>query len=1186
MPDPETIGPFKVLSRLGQGGMGTVYRVQQNSDILALKVLSRQSGEVSHRFKREFRAASRLDHNNIVRVFELIESPRLAFSMEYVDGTDLLSFIHGGDGRDAIGDREGFRKVFFAVGQILRALDYIHAEGIVHRDLKPDNILIDRKGTVKIADFGLAKLEESQSFVTTAGTVMGTVGYLAPEQITGQRVDARTDFYALGTMIYQLMTGSMPFPGKDPVAVMQKKVLGLEPRRPCTANEALPEGWEHLILKLLAHDPANRYPGIAEIFADLRLLWSESGVKDRAVAFDANDLLTRNRGGLTAPRFIGRSAELARLSGLLDTVGSGEGGVAFVAGEAGIGKSRLLDELRVRARTRGLRVFTAKAPMTPLPYGHFLSALERVADWFAGMRGQDAPTDVSADWAALRLLVPRFNKVPALRALPAASPLPPREARDRDKRILVSLFREVVGRQPTVLFFEDLHLADEASLEILAQLTDQLIDGVEGALPFAVVATYRPAEIETSAAARRYVRSERPALRMDLERLEGAAIGELVATMAAGVDVREEVISRLLRKTGGNPLLIEQTVRALHDNGILVRQSGQWRLVADGLRKGVVRADEDSAVEVELEARVTERFERLTRRTRDVLELGVVAGRSFRADVLAATGLLDEAQVFDGIDEAMRAGLVVEPKRVDQAYTFAHHRFADVVLSMLDPGRVRRIHEAVGHALERIPGEPIEELARHFDLGGNVEKAVSYLPRAARADAERYDNVAALAAYRRAIATFRKLPKSEQPTGIAVAMRYEAALVAELVGQMDDALAFAREAHELARASGREKDAARSKNLEGHLLLLRTRYKDARASAEAALTTARQRGFVDEEARALDVLGRVARRQERFREAENHFRAALILYERRGDRLASAECFVNLSILARKRSQLTEATELLQRSLALSEELNNRRGLAHARAQLGAVAQACCLYEEARNHYELAIEIDREIGNRRGMVLDLSGLGSLCLTIGDLDGARERLEEALIIFREIEDPQNEGRTLLNLGHVAFRSGDLDRAAELYRAAHARFETFDDQGGGSEALSSLAAIHERRGDVASATKLARQAIVLAHKVGLFEKEAWAQMTFARARGDGDAAARAVQLAEESGDRNLLFQALYCQGGVLERGGRVEDGRVALERARATIEAIAAGLGPGARAFLAKPAVRDVYTALGAPPPSLA
>ncbi len=256
--DAKELGGFRILSRLGQGGMGAVFKALQVSldRVVAIKVLDKRFAaepEFLARFRREARAAARLDHPNVVQVLDVGEEHGVHFiAMELIDGESALDRIKRlGPLREA--DALGI------VVKVLAALDYAHKKGIVHRDVKPDNILLSHEGSVKLADLGLAKdlTTPRDGELTTTGAVMGTPNYISPEQALGRTADIRSDLYSLGVSLFHLVTGRPPFEGSSPVLVMTAHIQEPAPD-PRELQPELSETCAGLIRWLLQKDAAQR----------------------------------------------------------------------------------------------------------------------------------------------------------------------------------------------------------------------------------------------------------------------------------------------------------------------------------------------------------------------------------------------------------------------------------------------------------------------------------------------------------------------------------------------------------------------------------------------------------------------------------------------------------------------------------------------------------------------------------------------------------------------------------------------------------------------------------------------------------------------------------------------------------------------------------------------------------------
>jgi len=736
---------YRLDEEIGRGGMGIVYRawdVELERQV-AVKVMAAdlEAGDAHARLFREARAAAALSHPHVVAVYDVGEHEAMPyFIMELVDGRSLSEAAP-----------TSLPDIVEVAHQICDALTHAHDHGLVHRDLKPGNILLESrsgKASVKIVDLGLAVRDRGVR-ITRQGGISGTAAYMAPEQALGRDVDGRADLYALGVMLYELVTGRLPFDGDNALAVMSQH-LHAPVVPPRTYREGLPENIETAILRLLAKDPDDRYATAAETAAALTLSPEAGQTEPTGVSAAL--------GGLVRGRLVGRDTELDTLRRSWNQVASGRGGMVLVSGEPGSGKTRLARELMDYARITGGIVLSGGCYEleAATPYLPFVEALR---SWVHDSSDDQLRAAVGDSGAELARLAPELAS--RIGPFPKGPELSAAEER---LRLYDAVARFLVDRAATgglVLFVDDLQWADQASLSLLHYLV-RLI-GKERIL---ILGCYRETELDRAhplAESLDQWNRERAAVRVHLRRLEAKATSAMLAVLLGDECLSEEFCATIHRETEGNPFFIEEVVKTLVDEGQIVCEQGEWRRRESGgalaLPQGVKVA-------------IGRRLDHLSEPTTEILRTAAILGKTFEFSELTAALDKSEDELLDALDEAMAAQLV--ETRSGDTVAFTHDKIREVLYHELNPIRRRRLHTRVAEGLESLRESggrvAVEDLAHHSMEGGALDKGFDYAMEAAADAAKLFAYADSLRLYERARECAEALDRSDELPAIDAAM--------------------------------------------------------------------------------------------------------------------------------------------------------------------------------------------------------------------------------------------------------------------------------------------------------------------------------------------------------------------------------------------------------------------------------
>ena len=599
-----------------------------------------------------------------------------------------------------------------------------------HGDIKPGNVMLEDARPVVI-DFGLARVRHDDPD-GRAESASGTLPYMSPEQVGVIRrpVDERSDLYSLGALLYELLTGRPPLGGTTVVKFLHSLAAEVPPA-PSLSVSAIPSSLDRIVLRLLEKEPEHRYRTARGLLRDLRRIIS--GEVD--FPLDAMELEARPD---FPGAYVGREKELGILGDKLDAAMAGNGGMVLVTGEAGIGKSRLVEKLRESALVKG-RVFVegrATNRQNKPPHGPFRDAL---ADYMRHYRRcpearrKEISRMVRDECGDLGRIVVDFepSTFDVLGTCPPVAPL--EQERDIQRfyvvmeRVLRALARAESG---LVMFLDDLHWADAGTLGLLAEIAPNV-----GRAPLLVVCAYRDDEMSgsrTLAAMKSAEESGRAVSEMKLEPLPREEAGPYLAGLFHDEAMNAALTAEFIRERGaGNPLFMQEIVKGLIADGTITAAGGAWHTDTDRLRVA-------EAPRTVVEA-LMKRIETMRAEERTLLSRAAAIGKSFDSAVLSAIEGADAderstAVRVAAIDAAVARGLIISSPLSPGIFTFAHDRVRDAFYGLIPPLERKELHARIGRALEALHADGLDEvlfdLAFHFIEAGDTEKILEYAYRA------------------------------------------------------------------------------------------------------------------------------------------------------------------------------------------------------------------------------------------------------------------------------------------------------------------------------------------------------------------------------------------------------------------------------------------------------------------------
>ncbi|MCS6835382.1 MAG: tetratricopeptide repeat protein [Anaerolineae bacterium] len=979
---------YALVRPIGQGGMGIVYealdrltgrevalkRVWAEVDTFGLGD-SNEVYDFRMALAREFKLSASLRHPNIVQVldygFDLDRQPY--YTMELLKNTRNL--FEAGRGLP-------LEKQVALIVQTLYALSYLHRRGIVHRDLKPANVLVV-DGQVKVLDFGLSfmheRLHEAQ------GAMAGTLAYMAPEVLMGQHSGILADLYAVGIMAYEMIAGSHPFATDNPSLLVRQVVS-----QPIDVTVLdVPADLALVIHRLVHKDPQERYTSAAETVSAI------SEALDYRVPTESAAI---RESFLQAANLVGREDELKLLSDSLAQVSARRGMAWLVAGESGVGKSRVLDELRTRAMVMGAIVMRGNAVRVG---GRPFEVWLPIVRWIALLN--DRWTDDAL--SLFKLFIPDLGD---LLGLDLSHVAPAELVLDRVRERMLELILGIIRQQrnPVLILLEDIHWAGTESLSVLKLLSERIHD-----LPLMIVASYRD--------------DERPQLHeqfqhmpmLKLRRLDESAIVELSAAMLGEGGRNAQVVDLLQRETEGNVFFIIEVVRALAEEVGRLDQIGRMtlppRVFAGGMKTVIQRRlsllDDESAA---------------------LLRLAAIMGRQL--DPLLLRALSPETDLNLWLSRCVNAA-VLEVE--DDQWRFTHDKLRDALLDNMTTSERQGLHQRIALALEELYGNSparLSALAYHWGMANNPDREEHYVTLAG-------EQALRIGAYRealndlgRALQLLDVLPiSSDRRKRKTIHLKQRLAMAHAGIGQYAEARALLVDSLLLCEELGDEIGVAVSLGHLGDVALTTEDLGEAHTFYQRSLEIYSAHGNIDGMIRAYNQMGNVYYEMDDDESARRYFQEAMSLSRRSELSMIVGGVGQQADTHDEQDSAYEQARAQLEQTLTAQQIQQDERSTADTLCALAAMAQDVNHVEDAVQYYRKAMTFYRKLGDDWAVSQVYGRLGELYLHSERLDEAWSSYQQALRIALQIVTPQQELMALfLQIAHLFAQRQQMLRAVNL------------------------------------------------------------------------------------------------------------------------------------------------------------
>jgi Nif-specific regulatory protein len=987
---------YKVNSLLGEGGMGSTYLVydEVKKERVALKVLNLRDENSITAFKSEFEVLSKFRHPNLVSVFEfgLLDDKIPFYTMEFVDGKNIKEFFNA-DSKNEL----DINLIYRTTVQILLSLDYIHNRKIIHGDIKPENIFIQQKQNekpiAKLLDFGLSQnvLSKQQDGFT------GTLEYISPEKIKKENIDGRSDLYSLGIVLYEILTGDVPFNEKETLKLFRRQLF--EEITKIDSRFIVAEEFKKIIIRLLRKEPCDRYQTAFNAAKDTALLYGE--------ALSDDDSITKEFYFTSGP-LTGRDNELKQL---IDFIGSENNTAKFaiISGESGIGKTRLLKELKIRSQLCGSSFIDI--PILEKSVNAFIPVFSIVNE----VKRFLSDSDIEKYGKLIDIIKQDYEIEGAEKS----------RVYDETSFILeiIDVIIAAAKTEKLVIAFDGLNNADGGTIDFIEYFERNL--ELNPNKNISVVVTVQPEMSTDVDELIKEIENNSKLLSIKLTGVGKEQIANYIRSTLGVESLPEQFLEKLTDETSGNFLFIEEILKVLLEEGFIYRKEGKFEIKSEvelpKLPGSVVDA-------------FKARFEKFSGEEKELLyKLSVLSGNFDNELTLVASGF-DNISLNQYLRRFLNEGLFIAGP---DGYRFKSEKIKNILYDEFSRDKKKAVHGIIADYYKNLLHDNksiyTELLSYHLFSAERFGEAIPLLTKSGDKAREIFANLEAEDFYKKAILSMEKIGEKFSMGKYSVYSKL--ADVYDLSGKRDEGSMVLNNMLKIAEKFLDNHKISDTYILQSKLFYAIGEYEKAKNIGEKAVTLKERIDDQKGKANALVAVGSAVFKMGEVQPFLKYYDEAIKIFEELGCDIEYGLALVDLGIAYWSNLDTPEkAIEYYEKALAIFEKANYPKGKLRAIGNTALAYYTLGKYEKSLECLYEVKKICEETGNRKGLCTALVNIGNLFLIKGRFSEALSAISHCLTISILIGDQYSRRSCYENFGKLYDSLGQHLIAYDYYEQA--------------------------------------------------------------------------------------------------------------------------------------------------------